>query len=84
MIEPELKEHLSILENKLDTLSRKDRHWTQFIGGVFYGLGYVTGAVVLIVIIGWIMNIIGVIPAFNHYVGDFKNALDTLSNSSLH
>jgi len=83
MIDPELKEHLSILENKLEIIAKKDRHWSQFVGGVFYGLGYVTGAVVLIVIIGWILNIIGVIPAFNNYVGDFKNALDTLSNSSL-
>jgi uncharacterized membrane protein len=84
MIDPELKEHLSILEKQLDELAKKERHWSQFVGGIFYGLGYVTGAVVLVVIIGWILNIIGVIPAFNSYVGDFKNALDTFNSSSFH
>lgn len=84
MIDPELKEHLLVLESKLEIVAKKERHLTQFVGGVFYGLGYVTGAVVLVVIIGWILNIIGVIPAFNSYIGDFKNALDSFNSSSFH
>lgn len=84
MIDPELNEHLLTLEKQLEGLVRKDRHWSQFIAGVFYGLGYVTGAVVLVVIIGWVLNIIGIIPAFNNYISEFKNTLDAFNSSSFH
>jgi hypothetical protein len=84
MIDPELKEHLSILEKQLEGLVQKERHWSQFVAGVFYGLGYVTGAVALVLVIGWVLNIIGVIPAFNNYVLEFKNALDSFNSSSFH
>ena len=83
MIDPELKEYLSKIEKQLDGLAKKEeRHWTQFVGGVFYGLGYITGAVVLIVIIGWILNIIGVIPEFTSSVAAFQHALSNFDSSS--
>ena len=84
MIDPELKEHLRAIEGQLNLLAKKERHWVQFVGGIYYGLGYVTGAVILIVVIGWVLNIIGVIPAFNNLVADFKHALDTINGSSFH
>lgn len=84
MIDPELKEYLSKIEKQLEGLGKKDRHWTQFVGGVFYGLGYITGAVVLVVIIGWILNIIGVIPAFTSSVAAFQHALSNFDASSFH
>jgi hypothetical protein len=84
MIDPELNSHLVAIQADLDRLAKKERHWTQFVGGGFYGLGYITGALVLVLIIGWVLNVIGVIPAFSSYANDIKNALDSIHTSSLH
>ncbi len=79
MIEPELEKHLESIEKELVDLRHDSGSLANsFRRGVFYGAGYVVGAVLIIVLVGWILNIIGVIPALNAQVKDFRSALDRI------
>ncbi len=44
-----------------------------FVRGILTGFGYVIGAGVAIIIIGWFLNAVGVIPAFTKQAEDWKN-----------
>ena len=77
MIDPELKKHLEVIEKELsemrkETVSLK----SSLVRGLVYGAGYILGAALIIIIIGWILNIVGIIPAFNDQVTEFRSALD--------
>jgi hypothetical protein len=77
MIDPELKHHLETIEKELkDFHERSVGLKSIFTRGVVHGAGYVVGVVVVIVIVGWILNIVGVIPAFNDKVEAFRSALE--------
>jgi Na+-transporting NADH:ubiquinone oxidoreductase subunit NqrD len=76
MIDPELKAHLEVIEAELvhmrkETVSLK----SSLVRGLIYGAGYILGAALVLVLIGWILNIVGVIPAFNNGVKEFRDAL---------
>lgn len=55
--------------------------WHTLWRGCIYGAGYVVGAVLIIVIVGWILNIIGVIPAFSREVTEFRTALENIGGT---
>jgi hypothetical protein len=79
MIDPELKNHLEKIENELSHIRKSSAGTWQALGrGVVYGAGYVIGAVFIIVIIGWVLNVIGVIPAFDRQVTAFRTALENI------
>jgi Na+-transporting NADH:ubiquinone oxidoreductase subunit NqrD len=76
MIDPELKSHLERIEAELvhmrkETVSLK----SSLIRGLIYGAGYILGAALVLLLVGWILNIVGVIPAFNGQVKEFRDAL---------
>ncbi len=76
MIDPELKKHLLVIENELANLRKETTSLrSSLVRGVMYGAGYVVGAVLIIVLIGWILNIVGVIPVFTKHVNEFREAL---------
>ena len=80
MIDPELRKDLKKLEVELSDLNKATTGmWSTLWRGFVYGAGYTIGAVVIIVVIGWILNAIGVIPAFGHQVAEFRAALDNFS-----
>jgi hypothetical protein len=43
--------------------------------GILSGFGYIVGAFIAVLIIGWVLNAIGVIPAFKQQVESLKDAL---------
>ena len=82
MIDPELKSHLEKLEGELAHMRKASTGISRtLLRGVIYGAGYVIGAVLIIVIVGWILNIIGVIPAFSHQVANFQAALESIGKT---
>lgn len=79
MIDPTLQTHLENIEKELTAMHNDSKSLrASFKRGVFYGAGYVVGIVLVIVLVGWILNIIGVIPALNAQVKDFRNALERI------
>jgi hypothetical protein len=79
MIDTELKNHLEKIEDELSHIRKSSTGiWKTLGRGIVYGAGYVVGAVFIIVIVGWILNVIGVIPAFDRQVTDFRTALENI------
>lgn len=77
MTDSDLKRHLETIEKELVSINESfNSLGSAFLRGIVYGAGYILGAAFIIVIIGWLLNIIGVIPELNNEVNDFKNALD--------
>jgi hypothetical protein len=79
MIDPELKEHLVKIEDELSHMRRITSMPRALLHGTIYGAGYVLGTVLIIVIIGWILNIAGVIPALSRGIGEFRSVLENIN-----
>lgn len=79
MIDPELKTHLENIERELIDLRKGSNGLrSNLTKGIVYGAGYIVGAVLIIIIIGWILNIVGVIPYFSSQVNEFRSALQRI------
>ncbi len=82
MIDPELKEHLEKIELQLSkTHTVSTGVWHTLLRGCMYGVGYVIGAVLIILIVGWILDVVGVIPAFSREVTQFRTALQNVGTT---
>ncbi len=82
MVDPELKKDLRKIENELSHMDKASNGmWRTLWRGGIYGAGYVLGAVLVIVIVGWILNAIGVIPALAHQVTEFRTALENIGGT---
>ncbi|HYV33471.1 MAG TPA: hypothetical protein VE973_01315, partial [Candidatus Limnocylindria bacterium] len=75
MIEPELQRYLSGINQHLTEIKAKKSPgiWRAFFNGVFSALGYVVGLALVVVILGWILNKTGLLPAFRAQVKDFQD-----------
>ena len=77
MIDPELEDDLKKIDAKLSHMDKvASGSWRTLWRGVIYGAGYVIGAIVVIVVVGWILDAVGVIPALNNQVTEFRMALE--------
>jgi hypothetical protein len=73
---------LTEINDNLDKInSRMGNYWFAFGRGLLTGFGSVLGAGIAILLIGWFLNIIGVIPAFKSYTDDLRNAFDQTQNN---
>jgi hypothetical protein len=77
MIDSELKTHLETIEKEL-TLLRKGSNsiFYTLLRGIMYGAGYIIGAVLVIALVGWVLNIVGIIPALSAQVLEFRTLLE--------
>ena len=82
MIDAELKFHLEKIEDELAHMRKMSTGiWHTLWRGCVYGAGYIVGAVIIVVIAGWILNVIGVIPLFSHQATDFQTALGNIGGT---
>lgn len=82
MIDPELTKHLEKMEKELSLLRKEMTSFSySFMRGLFSGAGYVIGAAVILTIIGWILNVIGIIPAFTQGVTEFRESIDRIGGT---
>ncbi len=81
MIDPELKTHLENIEREIVELRKGSNGlFATLVRGLIYGAGYIIGAALIVILIGWVLNIIGVIPAFNAQVAEFRAALEQIGS----
>lgn len=45
-----------------------------FLHGIFYGAGWIVGSLIAILLIGWLLSILGIIPGINRIVLDLQDA----------
>lgn len=55
-------------------------HWKGLWNGILTGIGSVIGVALAILIIGFILNVIGVIPSFKNEVDSWKGILQETQN----
>jgi hypothetical protein len=80
MNEQEFQKEILEIKGELRKIS-KNTHtpvWRSFVTGTLSGLGSVVGVAIALTIIGWILNIVGVIPAFKAQVTHIEQTLDSL------
>jgi hypothetical protein len=62
------------IERELKNIEGNTSPKTWFLHGVLYGAGWIVGSLVAIVLIGWVLSLLGIIPGLNHLVSDFQDA----------
>ena len=68
------------LKGSVDRLSKRFSSWWKIVWyGMLQGAGAVLGATAVILLIGWLLNIVGVIP----FLSESANELKTLFNSRI-
>ena len=82
MIDPELKTNLKNIEKEVVILRKEMTSLRDvFIRGVVNGAGYVVGAAIILTLIGWTLNAVGVIPAFTQGVNEFRASIDRIGGT---
>ncbi len=70
--------------NKNIILARKGMPWWRsLIHGTMTGLGSVMGVIIALALLGWILNIIGVIPALRTETEQWKNLIQRAQQQRL-
>ena len=63
MLDPELKQELEKVNRSLVGIFHKTESlWRAFVRGMLSGIGSVFGIALAILLIGWILNVLGIIP----------------------
>lgn len=64
----EIKKELSEIKDRTANPKRV------FLNGILYGAGALVGGILAVALIGWVLNILGIIPGFNE-VADYIHSL---------
>jgi hypothetical protein len=91
MIEPELQNYLSGINQSLTEIKNKKQPgiWRAFFHGMFGAFGYLVGIVVVVVIVGWFLQKTGLIAPFQvqwqkfqKFMTDAENTLNSSQSAS--
>lgn len=83
MTEQDLQSLLEEINSNTAKAARGLPWWKVLLNGVFGGFGYVVGFVMAIAILGFALNVIGVIPAFRREVEDWQKLLQQTQQQKL-
>lgn len=75
MLDPELKQYLETLNGNVVKVSQGLPWWRSLLHGAMSGLGSVVGVAIAVVLVGWLLNIIGIIPAFQREADSWRQLL---------
>lgn len=66
-MDPQAQEEAKKVEALLDEIksNTQSRPTKNFVNGMLYGAGIVLGTLVGVVLVGWVLSIVGVIPGFD-------------------
>ena len=79
-IEKEGLEHLERIEQDLDEIkNRTGGRWNSLRNGIWQGAGVVVGGIVAVVLLGWVLGALGVIPGIGEWTAVFQEALEQRS-----
>ncbi len=83
-MEPDLKHQLQNIQAEITEVSDKlgGNFWA-FFRGLLTGFGSVIGAFLALLIIGWVLNVIGIIPAMRNKVEQLQETLQSAQQSQL-
>lgn len=64
-----------INENLVKVNQRLGSYWSALLKGLLYGLGTVIGAGLALILIGWFLNVIGVIPGVKQVAEQWRTTI---------
>lgn len=69
---------LAEIESTLEDIHKilKPTRWQMFVQGLWRAVGYLVGLILAIAIIGWILNVIGLIPFLSEFSNNMKEILN--------
>lgn len=70
---PEVKQLREIRRELKHIESNTSSKWW-FLHGLLYGIGWIVGSLLAILLIGWILSLMGVIPGFDRIAADLQGA----------
>lgn len=74
MIDHDLKNELEKINANVAALQLK--WWKSLLHGLMTGFGSVLGVVLALAVLGWLLNIAGVIPAFRKEAGEWRKLIE--------
>ncbi len=82
MIDPELKGQLDQINQNLVLLQKKQGRglWHSFFSGIMNALGYIAGLILIILILGWILQKMGLLTAFESQIQNFTDLVNQAKN----
>ena len=83
MIDPELKKELEVINGNLILLQEKGGWWKALLHGTMRGFGSIIGAALALAFIGWLLNIAGIIPAFQNEAKQWKNLIEQVQQRNI-
>lgn len=83
MLEPELKNLLTTISKNVEQIHKGNNWWRSLLHGLFTGFGYVMGFIAALVVLGWVLNAIGIIPSFRKEVEDWRKLLQQTQQQRL-
>lgn len=83
MTERELHALLEDIKQNTAQTAKGLSWWRVLLNGVFGGFGYVVGFVIAVAVLGFALNVIGVIPAFRREVDDWQKLLQQTQQQKL-
>lgn len=81
MLDPELKKSLDTINQSI--ISIRDHWWKSFFNGMLSGVGSVFGVAIALFILGFVLNVIGVIPAFRNQMQKWEDILQQTQQKQL-
>jgi hypothetical protein len=78
MIDPELQHYLSGINQHLVDIKKQQKQgiWRLFFNGMFSAFGYIVGLFVFVFVLGFILNKLGILPAWREQVKTFQSLID--------
>lgn len=66
---PQIEQHLTANMN----ISKKDIIIGNFLGGLFWGVGSVVGAIIVVAILGYLLKTLGVFESIGNFINELTN-----------
>jgi len=74
-------EHLQKIETELEEIKdRTANPQRSFLSGILYGAGALVGSILAIIILGWILSLLGVVPGFGSLATYLHSIVDRFNN----
>ena len=80
MIDPELKIQLDQINQKLESMDQalNPTRRKMFVQGLWRAIGYIIGIVIAALILGWVLNMIGLIPFLKDFSTEARSVLENV------
>jgi Na+/melibiose symporter-like transporter len=83
MIEPDLKDQLEKINKNVELVARQvGGSWKSLWYGLLRGFGSLIGVAVGLVLIGWVLNTLGYIPALQNQVNHWKEVIQRAQDTT--